>query len=62
VFEVHDHALVGTGEHRVFEIDAEIDPETVVRLEPDPFVALLQFDRLLDADEFLGDGLFVDPR
>src|SRR6185312_3765499 len=50
------------GEDRVVEIDGETDLETVERLEARPLVAITHDDRLLDAHEAFGRGLFLDSR
>jgi hypothetical protein len=46
-----------TANDRMIEIDGEPDPETVKRLEANPLVVIMDFDRLENPDEALGRGL-----
>src|SRR5690606_39469261 len=49
-------------EDRVVEVDREADLEALEGLEAGPLVAVLDLDRLLDADEALGLVLLLDAR
>ena len=41
-------------EHRVVELDLEVDLEAIERIEPRPLVAVIDLQAFLDADEALG--------
>src|SRR5258706_8811932 len=60
VFKVDNDPFIGMREYGMSEVDAEVHSKSVVRLEFDPFVALLHFDRVLYADELLGRRLLLD--
>ena len=63
--EVNAHFLAGAVDRRVVEDDGESQAVALVRGKPRPFLAaavrLAHFDRALDADEFLGRILLLDP-
>src|SRR6266567_1906171 len=59
--EVDDDLPVFRSEHRVREVDREIELEAVIRLEARPLVVLAYFHRLLDAQIALARSLLLDP-
>src|SRR5207237_9067013 len=59
--EIDRDVAVFRSEHRMREIDREIEHEAVMRLEARPLVVLSRFDSRLDSQMALGYGLLDDP-
>ena len=59
--ELHHRTRLRGGDRGMVELDGEVEPEAVIRLEARDLVAVAHLDVALDADEALGGILQHDP-